>query len=250
MIHDNATNPDGDVDLDALQRIDPRLVALALGRIDDDELDELLERAMDEPEVRRAVEAFWPLDETAREESFERARALVASSPVSRRPHWFLLFLPSGLAVSAVASAAFVVLGALQGPPLPSYQLEVSGGLRVTRSSRNRLTVGRFAPSAPLDLVFRPAEPVLGPARASIFRVGSDGFVRLDVDPEVSGSGSVRWHGTINSLLPGELGPVELVMAVQAGQSAPNVDAVRRALIGEQPASVRVAKTILVIEEQ
>lgn len=237
-----------DADLDALQRVDPRLVALALGRIDDDELEELLARAEREPEIQRAVEAFWPLDEGARQLSFLRARDVLATQTEKPcRPHWSLLFLPSGVAASVIGLAAVLVMEAVQPLPLPGYRLEVRGGLRTMRSARTDVVVGRFAPQAPVDLVFRPEEPIDGPAQAAVFLVGPQDLIRLDSRPEVSDSGSVRWRGTIQSLLPGEAGAVELIMAVRAGDRAPSATEVRRALQAPTP-TLRVAKTTLFIE--
>ena len=240
---------DREVDLDALRRIDPRLVALALGRIDQDELEELMDRAVREPEVQRAVEAFWPLDEQARQLSFERAQAaLTDRRELPRRPHWSLMFLPTTVAVPTVAVLALIVIGLVQPAPLPAYDLEVRGGLRTVRSARRDHIVGRLAPAAPLELVFRPAEAADGHARAALFQFGIHGLVRLDALPEVSDSGSVRWRGTIKSLLPGAHGAVELLVAVRAGNRPPTVEEVRQAL-RKPSTTLAVARTTLVIDD-
>ena len=240
---------DEDVDLQALQRVDPRLVALALGRIDEDELDDLMQRAVREPEIRRAVEAFWPLDAESHRRSLARAQhALTAQPAIAQRPHWSLMFLPTGVMACVVGVVMMMVVGALQPAPLPAYALEVRGGLRALRSDRQDLVVGRLAPKAPIDLVFRPKEPVKGPAAAAIFHVDAQEMVRLKAEPEVSDSGSARWRGTINSLLPGRLGAVELIIAIRAGRQPPTVADIHRALL--QPTeALRIAKTTLVIDE-
>ena len=236
-------------DLDALRRIDPRLVALALGRIDDDELAELLDRAVREADVRRAVEAFWPLDEEAKRQGFQRAQeALALHERGPARPHWALMLLPTGVTAAVVAGLCVLAIEAMRPLPLPAYDLELRGGYRTTRSAGDPMVVGRLVPGAPIELLFRPAEPVPGTAHAAIFRLGSEGLVRLDSVPEVSKSGSVRWRGTITSLLLGELGAAELVLAVQAGRR-PTIRDVRRALVEPNKSTIRVVRTILVVED-
>lgn len=237
---------DEEVDLDALQRIDPRLVALALGRIDDIELKELMQRAAREPEIQAAVEKVWPRDEHARDRCLAHARAaLEVRGP--RRPHWSLMFLPTGLAASMVAAVSFVTILALRAPPLPDYTLEIQGGIRDYRGPD--LVVGRFVPKAKLTLVFRPAEEVESQVRAAIFRVGSNGLVRLDHSPDISELGSVRWRSMINNLFPDAEGPVELIMAVKPGKYPPSVRDVQAAINGTN-STVRIAKTTLLIEDQ
>ncbi len=236
------------VDLEALQRIDPRLVALALGRIDATELEELMARAVREPAIKRAVDAYWSLDKASKERSFSRAQDLLAGVHRARRPHWALMFLPTGLAGLMTGLLVVFVGFALRAPPLPDYSLEVRGGLRTMRSARSDFVVGRLAPTAPLELIMRPSRPIEGRASAAIFRVGSRDLVRLDSVPEVSESGSVRWRGTIDTLLPGELGAVELILAVRAGRRRPTSADVRQALRKTSP-TLRLAKTTLVVDD-
>ena len=236
-----------DIDLDALQRVDPRLVALALGRIDAGELEELMARAVREPEVRSAVNAFWPLDEASKHRSFAKAQDLLAGRENRlRRPHWLFMFMPTCVA-TAFAVGVTLIGVALQPLPLPEYGLEVRGGLRPVRSATDDLTVGRMAPKAPLELIFRPSRPIDGRASAAVFRVNADDLLRLESLPEVSDSGSVRWRGTINSLLPGERGTVELILAVRSGERPPTAAEVRLALQNPTP-SVRFVRTALVID--
>lgn len=242
-----STSVGGEVDLDTLQRLDPRLVALAHGQIDDDELDELLERAIEEPEVRRAVEAFWPLSDEVRERSFDRARAaLAAQRPAAGRRH-VLLALPAALAVFAAGVFAWVAIGVVPPAPLPPYELEVRGGYRTMRADPQRLELGRMTPDAPLELVFRPADPISGLARAALFSLEDGGPRRLDVVAQTSASGAVRWRGTVEDLLPDRSGPVELVLVVQPGEDLPTEADVGRALGGER-GRLRWARTEFVVE--
>ncbi|MEM7675610.1 MAG: hypothetical protein AAF449_06365, partial [Myxococcota bacterium] len=215
-------------------------------RIDDVELKELMRRAAREPEISQAVERVWPRDSQAWDLRLARARAATKTAG-PRRPHWSLMFLPTGLAASMVAAVSFVTILALQAPPLPDYTLEIQGGIRDYRGPD--LVVGRFVPKAKLTLVFRPAEEVESEVRAAIFRVGSKGLVPLDHNPDISGLGSVRWRSMINNLFPDAEGPVELIMAVKAGKHPPSVRDVQAALNGAT-SSVRIAKTTLLIEEQ
>ncbi len=244
---------DEEVDLDALQRIDPRLVALALGRIDEDELEELLVRALREPDIRRAVEAFWPLDDEARQRSFEQAeRALAAYETVPQRPHWSLMFLPTGVAAAVITGVTVLATSIFQSPALPDYRLEVSGGLRQVRSAQTNVLLGQLTPEAPIELIFRPKAEVQGPATAAMFRVEATdlariNLVRIDREPDVSPTGSVRWRGSVGALLPGEHGAVELLLAVRSGHNVPTVEEVRRGLRQPKP-TLRIAKTTLVID--
>lgn len=238
---------DHEVDLDALQRLDPRLVALAHGQIDEEELDELLERAIEEPAVRRAVEAFWPLDEAARTRSFNRAKAaLAAQRPPARRPGAPVL-LTMGLGVFLAGVLTWVALGVPPPAPLPPYSLEVRGGYRDLRAAQAPLDLGRLAPDAPLELIYRPADPIAGPAEAAIFSVLEGEVRQLDAALEASASGAFRWQGRVATLLPGRRGEVELVVAARPGDAAPTATQVRRALEGEGR-HIRTARTRLYIE--
>jgi len=239
---------DVEVDLDALQRLDPRLVALAHGCIDDDELDELLERAVEEPEVRRAVEAFWPLDDAARMASFARARAaLAARARTPCQSKWSVLALPAGSAAFLAGVVAWVVIGITPAAPLPPYELEVRGGFRAVRAEPRALDLGRMTPAAPIDLICRPIDPIAGEARAAIFVVRDGAVRRLDAVPEMSVSGAARWKGRVADLLPNPSGPVEVVMAVRAGREPPSIAEVRRALDGER-GRLRLARAEFVVE--
>jgi hypothetical protein len=234
------------VDLDALQRLDPRLVALAHGRIDEDELDELLERALEEPAIRRAVEAFWPLDDATRTQSFARAQAaLAAQRSVPSRPRSPVV-LTTGVVVFLAGVLTWLGVGMTPTASLPSYALEVRGGYRAMRAAAPR-DLGRMTPDAPLELVYRPANPVAAAATAAIFVVRSDEVVQLEASLETSSSGAFRWQGTVGALLPQRSGEVELVVAARPGDVAPSAEQVRVALEGDaQP--IRVTRTRLFIE--
>ena len=235
------------VDLDALQRLDPRLVALAHGRIDEEELDELLERALEEPAIRRAVEAFWPLDEATRTQSFERAQAALAAQRSTSGKRWSPVAFTTGVVVFLAGVLTWIGVGMVPPAPLPPYALEFRGGYRALRAVETPLDLGRMTPEAPLELVYRPADPIVGPATAAIFTVRSGALRRLEAPLEVSPAGAFRWQGRVAALLPEQRGEVELVVAARPGEAAPTAEQVRLAL-EDEAGPIRSARTRLFIE--
>jgi hypothetical protein len=230
----NRSSPVGAIDLDALQRLDPKLVALAHGSIDPEELEELIERAIREPAVRQAVEAFWPLDEATRQACFARAHeALVHDERAGRRAVWGPALLAGGAAAFLVTATTWVASSTRPDAPLPPYELHVAGGMKALRAESETTPV-RWTPNAPLELIFRPYDPIVGSASAGLFVLEADGPHRLPSVPQVAPSGAVRWKGTVAEVLPGRTGPVRLVVAVRPGARPPTEEDVRRALGGER----------------
>jgi hypothetical protein len=207
-------------------KLDERWDGLSAGTLSDEERAELERLAAQSPEGKEAHEAFRPLDAAARERISARLEQELAparpQAPAERREAKVLPFrrrgwqVASGAAVAAAAAvAAFVLLPAQKGPPLPGYSLSLAG-IQELRSDGAEAEVARLEPGSQLVLVLRPEQAVGGrvEVRAFLFR---DGEGRAWTPPmEVSEDGAVRIRGRVEELLP--LSPGEWTLAVAVGR--------------------------------
>ncbi|MCB9727281.1 MAG: hypothetical protein H6744_00540 [Deltaproteobacteria bacterium] len=198
--------------------LDERWLALAEGRLDEAES----ERARQEDPARWA--AFAPLDEAAQERVHrEVARALdgaaageggapvIALAP-RRKARWARL----AMVVAPLAAAAALVLvlrgplGGTDGPPLPGYGLEVSGGLATVRGAEAPEPSRRFTPDSPVELLLRPQQAAQGPVAVRAWRrMPGQAWQAWDAPAQISAEGSARIAGSAAELLgttPGVVG--------------------------------------------
>lgn len=226
---------------------DPRLDELARGELDDEALLSLLAAEQEGILPTGSVEAFSPLssvflsrlearvlqEERPQVENpdtdapSESAVVVPMNRPVRRR----VLAWSIGMPLAAAAAALLVLAiwpASPSGTALPTYALEVEGGLAAMRSAASSavspgepVRVGR---STILGLRLRPATKVETPVMVRAFVVDPDSAVEHVFDPvfEVSASGTVAVTATAADLHASGQGDriVHLVIAPVGGTAA------------------------------
>ncbi|MCA9525400.1 MAG: hypothetical protein KC549_03775, partial [Myxococcales bacterium] len=128
--------------------LDPRLMALAEGRLSPAEQAALAADAAADAELARAVEVFAPLDEAAQDRIADgvlAALGIARAGPVEEAPPAKVLpfrrrpvgrVLMAALPLAAAAAIAVFVLrpgAVVDAPPVPGYALSIEGGEKVQR---------------------------------------------------------------------------------------------------------------------
>jgi hypothetical protein len=182
---------------------DPRLEALARGELSQEEVEELLALEHSGELPGGAVEAFSAFSEDylgRLEQSMARRNQdapVLCLSNARRRKMSYLMGAP--MAAAAAAVVAFVLWPASPSEPiLPTYTLELEGGLAKVRSVAVPTTEKpvRLSPQTALELRLRPATRTKEPVFVRLIRAGSeelDGWV-MDPAIKVSDSGTVTVH--------------------------------------------------------
>lgn len=234
--------PTGDVllaELGALareERADPRLEALAEGRLSAAERADLLAAAATDPELAAAIEAFTPLDEAARDRIANHLLSQVIPKSSAalepggkvlafRRPMRVLLAV---VPLAAAAALAFFLLrpGPV-GEPVPGYGLTVEGGEKPMRSTDPVGGPPRLLPDSRLRLVLTPAAAATGTIAVRGWKIRDGQAHPWPVTPRIAPNGAALIEGTAQSLgLNDAPGRVTLVVAVGREAALPPVEAV------------------------
>lgn len=179
-------------------RLDERWDRLAAGTLTADEEAELRALAATSPEAREAWEAFRPLGPDFQARIVEQ---IVAELP--KEEGKVLPFRPAvriGGWIAAAAAAAAIVVALRPAPPLPDYQVAVSGGTSETRSG----PAESFAPGDRIEVVLNPETAAKGDLEARLFLLQKDELRSLETQSEAVEVGSVKLKGTLDpDLQPG-----------------------------------------------
>lgn len=197
--------------------VDPRLEALALGILTDEELAELNQQAKQDEALKEALLLYAPVTPPAVDRVLEDGRAPSATVIALKRS--------APLAGVVLAAAAFLLVPEPTVELVP-YTLTVEGGDRATRQT-TALTERSLAPGSIISFFLAPDTAVHEPVFAWGF-VAQGGQVRpLPVAPTVSDLGPVRLQGDTGTLFPGYTGTLRVILVVGTSEAPPDLDAVR-----------------------
>lgn len=216
--------------------MDPRLERLVEGTLTDEELRELEADAARDPALSEALALFSPLSAEARARIADRV--IEARAPAPERSNVVPMRRKTPVMIAAVMALAAALLLAIflprQSENFPTYALELTGGERVLRSGQEaeQLVIG---PGTKLEAVLRPEHSVTGGVDTRLV-IELGGRIRtVDVKPEVSGDGAVRWV-VRGAELAHEAGEGWLVFAVSApGRMPPEEVLAGQAREGSKP---------------
>lgn len=260
--HDEATlqgvlNAARDED-ETLMELDARLQAAGLDRwlagdLSAEEVQQLQQRASQDPELAEAMKLFAPTPAA----DHALAEAVVATMPAAathhndlarararRRPLRLRRWAPA-LAVAA-AAAVFILVSANDNEPktsLPSYTVLLRGGEASTRgeapSAAPKNKPWDLRADGPFEIVLRPQTAAAQPVAVAAFvRFPADGVLQAwPVVFETGQSGAARLVGAGKTLFAGQSGVGDLVFVIHpAATAGPSADAVTR---GQLPAGAR-----------
>lgn len=210
-------------ELDAEQAsLDERWDRLSAGELSPEDEAELRALAETSEDARQAYEAFRPLGPEFQARvvgALQEQRVAPELEEGPRPPARVLPFrklatrLGGSLAAAAAVAAALVLLLRVPGsqPPMPGYELEVTGGAQEMRGDQpDRLADSpsqTFSPGSQIELVARPQTAVTGPVAARCFLERDGALQPWEVSGEITGDGVVRIAGTVGreiTIPPGE----------------------------------------------
>ena len=211
-------------------RLDERWDRLAAGELsaaEEAELARLARTAAGTAAAHEAHEAFRPLDAAFRKRVVKALQAAAVQPAVApprsgrqpgrRRRGWL-----GAAAVAAAAAAAALVLWPAFHPPLPDYEIQVTGGEAKSRGGPapgappRGETVYLLRPGDRLEIEARPKAAVGEPVAARWFAVRRGEEPRLlgAPRPEIAPSGAVRFAATLGRDLDLAPGPWSLWVMV------------------------------------
>jgi hypothetical protein len=184
--------------------------------------------------LRQASRACRTLDFETREQIVERAlhqAATPEAPPSGPRP---LRLVPiqgrtsprwrrhAWLSAAIAAAAVLLWVRSPSAPPLPGYELTISGGARGTRS-HSAEAVGDLVlpPGSQFEIVLRPLTRAQGAVAVRVVLVRPQAVRPLDLPADISQEGSVRILGTADEI-DAAPGTWDLVVAVGRPQSLPS----------------------------
>ena len=173
-------------------RLDERWDRLAAGTLSAEEEAELRALAETSPEAREAWEAFRPLGPEFQARVVER---IATELP---KPGKVLPFRPAARIGGWIAAAAAAVLAVVllrPAPPLPDYEVAVSGGPSEMRSG----PAESFSPGGGIEIVLRPQTETRGSLEARLYLLQGDDLRLLETKSEVADpGGSFKIKGTLD----------------------------------------------------
>ncbi len=185
-------------------RLDEHWDRLSAGTLSPEEEAELRALAETSEEAREAWEAFRPLgaDFEARVVQSIQHGIEAAKPPAKLLPFRRLPSRIAGWSAAAASMAAAVLILFLRLPAahLPAYSMGEISGVSAMRGTEPAAEVPLLAPGDRFQTVLRPETKVsrTGPLETQIFLSRGPDLRRLEVQPEVDPSGSVRVNATID----------------------------------------------------
>ncbi len=201
-------------------RLDERWDRLSAGELSPEEEAELRALAETSEEGRQAYEAFRPLGsdfhaqvvravqgQSLAPEARREVDAVSEKPPGLRRPLPRRASRLAGWSALAAAAALVLLLRAPgTQPPLPSYAMELSGGVQEMRGDPAS-PPRTFPPGSQLELVLRPQTAVSGPLAVRYFLGRGNALQPWPAPGVITADGSVRVAGTVGreiTIPPGE----------------------------------------------
>lgn len=241
-------------------KLDPRLEALAEGRLGAAELAGLEAEAAQDPALARAIEAFRPLDAAAAERVVVAAqRAFGATgdgapeapdgatteAPPDNVVPFPLRRVVAGAMMTAAAVAALFFLAprGLDRGPLPPYAFELVGGDQAFRGAEPepaKTEVRSFSPTSRVELRVRPEVPIEGPAGAAVYFEANGVLIPIPMKIESSEQGAFRIVGSALDLFGDRTGEVRVFFAVARRSDLPSAERIRAIAEGEADDRVQV----------
>ncbi|HET9227381.1 MAG TPA: hypothetical protein VFR31_11990 [Thermoanaerobaculia bacterium] len=180
-------------------RLDERWDRLAAGTLTADEEAELRALAETSPGAREAWEAFRPLGP-----DFQARMVEQIAAELPKKEGKVLPFRPAvriGGWIAAAAAAVLAVVLLRPAPPLPDYEVAVSGGTSEMRSG----PAETFLPGDSVEVVLRPQTETSGSLEARLYLLHGDDLRLLETRSEVADpGGSFKIKGTLDpDLRPG-----------------------------------------------
>ncbi len=244
-------------------KIDPRLEALAEGRLSTEELAGLEAEAAQDPELAVALEAFRPLDGAAADrivaaatEAFGPASELAPSTSSPETMDNVVPFplrrVVGGALVAAAAVAAMFVF-VPSGPdygPLPKYDMNMIGGDARVRGAEHpdpqpADSIRVFSPTSRVELQVVPARAIEGAAAAAVYFEADGELAPLSGKIESSEEGVFRIVGSASALFGGHVGDVRVYFAVARRGALPSAEQIREIAEVAPSDSVQVFSTEL-----
>lgn len=232
--------------------LDPRLEALAEGRLGAAELAGLESEAAQDPELARALEAFRPLDAAASERIVgvaTEAFGVEASDAATPTPDNVVPFplrrVVAGVIMSAAAVAAlfFFAPHGLDHGPLPTYGFELEGGdqrLRGPEDAPTEPDMRSFSPTSRIELRVRPEIAIQGPAGAAVYFEADGQLIPVPQRVEGSPQGAFRVQGQARDLFGSRAGEVRVFFAVARRPDLPSAEEIRAIADGARDDRVQV----------
>lgn len=245
-----------------MAHLDGRWDALARGELSAEQEAALRGEADRSEELRAAWEAFRPLDANFRQGLVRRARRGLGLRRF-RPPRSAASKLGGVLAMAAVLVLAVGLWRLMPnggGPAdLPTYGLEVRGGLAEQRSATGAGSAAveppRLAGELPLEVILIPRRAVEGGVAVTAFLERGDSLDPWHIPPErleIADTGAIRIVVRADELGPRAepvLGPVTLWLAVGRGASMPDRESVRALIAaGDSVGPMRLLRQDLVVE--
>lgn len=222
-------------------KIDPRLEALAEGRLSTEELAGLEAEAAQDPELALALEAYRPLDGAAADRIVAAATEAFGPTSSTSAPETMDNIVPfplrrvvGGALVAAAAVAAmfvFVPTGPDYGP-LPTYGMEMIGGdARVRGAEHEEIpaadSIRVFSPTSRVELQVVPERAIEGEAAAAVYFEANGKLAPLAGKIESSEEGVFRIVGSASTLFGGHVGDVRVYFAVARRGALPSAERIR-----------------------
>lgn len=173
-------------------RLDERWDRLAAGTLSAEEEAELRALAETSPEAREAWEAFRPLGPEFQASMVEK---IAAELPKPGKVLPFRSAIRIGGWIAAAAAAVLAVVLLRPAPPLPDYQVSVSGGTSEMRSG----PAESFMPGDRVEIALRPETETRGRLEARLFLLRADDLRPLKIQSEeMAPGGSFKIQGRLD----------------------------------------------------
>lgn len=220
----------------------PAWEAFAAGELSEAEVIAARREHESEAELHEHLEMFRPFSADERDNLVAKLLTLPGEKhvpapslptakviPLWRRPM-------AWASVAAAAAVAFLLVQPIRGPSpqsqgsLPTFELEVNGGLATQRSEGKVTGVPKYAADTEIEVVIRPQVRAKHPLAAKLFAFNGEQGQLLSTPIEVADSGSVRLKGQVGEVLKLAPGTWRLVFVVGATEALPTSPGAVKAL--------------------